>query len=158
MKNKRLYLTAIKKDWKHSSISVKLNIHFLKEERLIKAEQVYTILKELWDDESINLQEQFMALYLNRNNKLIGYRLISTGTMTACIVDIKLLVCLALHSMASAVIIAHNHPSGSLTASQQDENITFKVKQALELIDVKLFDHLIISNDSFLSFAEEGLL
>ena len=119
---------------------------------------MYTILKELWDDESINLQEQFMALYLNRNNKLIGYRLISTGTMTACIVDIKLLVCLALHSMASAVIIAHNHPSGSLAASKQDENITFKVKQALELIDVKLFDHLIISNDSFLSFAEEGIL
>ena len=78
MKNKRLYLTAIKKDWKHSSISVKLNIHLLKDERLIKAEQVYTILKELWDEESINLQEQFMALYLNRNNKLIGYRLIST--------------------------------------------------------------------------------
>ncbi len=99
-----------------------------------------------------------MAFYLNRNHKLIGYRLITSGNMNSCTVDIKLLVSLALHSMASCVIIAHNHPSGSVKPSTQDIDITHKVKKALELIDVTLLDHLIISEDMFLSMADEGLI
>ena len=158
MASKKEYLNTIKKEWKYGSISVKLNSEIIIDEKLATADKVYSVLKELWDQDLINLQEQFIALYLNRNNKIIGYRLISIGNMSACAVDVKLLVSIALHSMASGVIIAHNHSSGNLTASRQDENITEKIKQALALIDVVLFDHLIISSEGFLSFAEEGVL
>jgi len=78
--------------------------------------------------------------------------------MTKCIVDIKLLVCLALHSMCILVMIVHNHPSGNLKASQCDENITHTVKDALKLIDVLLIDHLIIIENGYYSFNDEGLL
>lgn len=78
--------------------------------------------------------------------------------MSKCIVDIKLLVSLALHCMASHVVIVHNHPSGNLTASACDKTITASLKEALRIIDVSLMDHLIISEDGYLSFADDGLL
>ena len=74
------------------------------------------------------------------------------------LVDIKLLVCLALHSMATGVIIAHNQPSGNLTPSKQDETMTSKIKDTRGLIDVKLLDHIIITEENFYSFAREHLL
>jgi DNA repair protein RadC len=99
-----------------------------------------------------------MAFFLNTASQLIGYRLINTGTMDNCLIDIRLLVSIALHCMASNVIIAHNHPSGNLQISKSDEKITKQVFDALKLIDVKLLDHLIISENSYLSLREEGLL
>ena len=71
--------------------------------------------------------------------------------METCVIDIRLLVSLVLHCMASYVILAHNHPSGILQASANDKAATFKIRKALRLIDVQLFDHLIISADGYLS-------
>jgi DNA repair protein RadC len=116
------------------------------------------MIKGVWDNNLINLQEQFMAFYLNSANRLIGYKLINTGSMTQCSIDIKLVVSLALHSMSTAVILAHNHPSGSLKPSQQDEMVTTRIKSALQLIDVRLLDHFIITDCSYLSFQEQGLI
>jgi DNA repair protein RadC len=78
--------------------------------------------------------------------------------MTQCSVDIKMVVSLALHSMATAVILAHNHSSGSLKPSQQDEIVTTRIKSALQLIDVRLLDHFIITEDGYLSSQEQGLM
>ena len=78
--------------------------------------------------------------------------------MTKCIVDIKLLVSLALHCMATHVMIVHNHPSGNLKASDSDEALTVTVKDALKLIDVQLVDHLIIVDTAYFSFNDEGML
>ena len=89
---------------------------------------------------------------------MIGWKVLSTGNMTKCIVDIKLLVSLALHCMCTHVMIVHNHPSGNLKTSQCDENITLTVKNALKLIDVELIDHLIIVENGYFSFNDEGLL
>ena len=89
---------------------------------------------------------------------MIGWKVLSTGNMTKCIVDIKLLVSLALHCMCTHVMIFHNHPSGNLKPSQCDENLTQTVKDALKLIDVQLIDHLIIVENGYFSFNDEGLL
>ena len=118
----------------------------------------YNLIIQLWDKEKILLQEQFAALFFNQNKKMIGWQVLSTGTMTKCIVDIKLLASLALHTMATQVIIAHNHPSGNLTASNCDKNLAGTVKEALKLIDVTLLDHLIITNSGYLSFKDDGLM
>jgi DNA repair protein RadC len=110
------------------------------------------------DKELINLQEQVMAFFLNGRNKLIGYRLISTGTSNKSLVDVKLLVSLALHTMASAVILAYNHPCGNMSASKSDEVVTEKVRDSLSLIDIKLLDHFIICEEGYYSFSEQGEL
>ena len=96
-----------------------------------------------------------MASYFNKANQLIGYRLMNTGTIQATLVDVKLIACLALHCMACSVIVAHNHPSGSLRPSKHDESVPIQIKRALKLIDVKLFDHLIISEKEYLPMHEE---
>lgn len=95
---------------------------------------------------------------MNTSKKTIGWKLLSTGTMANCIVDIKLLVSLALHCMATHVVIAHNHPSGNLKTSESDETITKMIKDALKLIDVQLMDHLIITENGYFSFSDEGFL
>lgn len=118
----------------------------------------YRLVRKLWDEERINLQEQFAALFFNTNHKLIGYKILSTGSIKACIVDIKLLVSLALHCLAEYVVICHSHPSGNLSRRRIDDAITVKIKEALALIDVNLLDHLIVTSNGYFSFANEGLL
>jgi DNA repair protein RadC len=103
-------------------------------------DDAYEMILSVWDKELLNIQEQVMAFFLNRRNQLIGYRLICSGNTYQCFVDNKLLASIALHTMACTVILAHNHPSGNLTPSDQDEVITQKTKAALELIEVKLLD------------------
>ena len=126
--------------------------------RVTGVEDVHQLIRQLWDLEKICLQEQFVAYFFNVSNKIIGHKIISTGSMKQCVVDVRLLVSLALHCLADHVIIAHNHPSGNLKPSAFDETITLRVKEALNLIDVRLLDHLIITENEYLSFACEGLL
>jgi DNA repair protein RadC len=99
-----------------------------------------------------------MAIYLNNASQIISYRLISTGTIRGTIIDVQLVVCLALHTMTSKVILVHNHPSGKLEASTSDIKITKQIKSALELIDVLLLDHLIITEYCYLSMQAHGLV
>jgi DNA repair protein RadC len=120
--------------------------------------EAYEWVRPRWDEELINLQEQSMALYFNNADQLISYRLISTGNIRETIIDVQLLVCLALHTMASKVIVVHNHPSGKLEASKSDIKITKQIKEALELIDVLLLDHLIITDNCYLSMNARGLI
>lgn len=103
------------------------------------------------------LQEQFVVVFLNNRQQVIEWRVLNIGSMETCVIDIRLLVSLALHCMASFVILAHNHPSGVLQASINDKATTFKIKKALRLIDVQLLDHLIISTEEYLSMKVEGL-
>jgi len=114
------------------------------------------MLLSIWDPGLLGLQEQFVVVFLNNRQQVVGWRVLNIGSMETCIVDIRLMVSLALHCMASYVILAHNHPSGILDASLNDRRTTFKIKKALRLIDVQLFDHLIISTDGYLSMRVEG--
>jgi DNA repair protein RadC len=158
MPSKKEELKNIKQGWIGSEIIVSYRKVIMSHEAITKYEDVYQMIKGVWDYNLINLQEQFMAFYLNSANRLIGYRLINTGSMTQCSIDIKLVVSLALHSMATAVILAHDHPSGSLKPSQQDEIVTTRIKSALQLIDVRLLDHFIITEEAYLCFQEQGLI
>ncbi|NVK53828.1 MAG: JAB domain-containing protein [Flavobacteriaceae bacterium] len=97
------------------------------------------------DKDLIGIQEQFLAIYLNISNKVIGTRCHFCGGISSVTVDIKILLVTAIKLMASSIIVAHNHPSGVLKPSDQDLRLTGKLKEALKLLDIELFDHLIIS-------------
>ena len=106
----------------------------------------------------IHEREAFVVLYLNNSNRTLGISVISIGGITGTLVDIRLVLYGALLSMATGLILVHNHPSGSLQPSGADRAITKKVKEAAKIMDVSLLDHLIITEDSYYSFADDGIL
>ena len=117
------------------------------------------VLFSMWNKELISFQEQFNVLYLNRGNEVIGFRNISTGTLSSNIVDINLIISLALQCRASSIIISHNHPSGTMQASNPDIKLTKKIKAACKLLNIALLDHIILSpHEAYMSFADEELL
>ena len=102
--------------------------------------------------------EEFWILYLNNSNKVISKEQLSKGGMTGTLVDTRLVMKQALNTGATAIILAHNHPSGTLRASEADKLITNKLKEAGSLLDIKILDHLIITQNAYFSFADEGIL
>ena len=120
---------------------------------------VYYHLLKFFPEETISLQESFVVLYTNRANRIIGVYEMSRGGITGTVADPKLILGVALKSAATGVILAHNHPSGNLQPSIQDKEITRKIKEACKLLDITLMDHLIVvPEDAYFSFADEGLL
>jgi len=97
-------------------------------------------------------------LMLNRQNQILGYHQLSKGGMTGAVVDIRVIFQVALKSSSTSIILAHNHPSGNLDVSDADRKITNQIKQAGVILDIPLLDHLIMTTDSYLSMADEGLL
>lgn len=109
-------------------------------------------------ESDVTLYESVFILLLDNSNRTIGFAKISQGGVTCSVIDNKIIAKYAIDSLASAIILAHNHPSGNLNPSDNDRVVTDKLFQALELIDVKLIEHLIITEDSYWSFADHGLL
>lgn len=104
----------------------------------------------------IEVQEHFIALYLNQANKIIGYYHHSTGTINATMVDIEIVAAVAVKTLAKSVIISHNHPSGNLQPSEADRQLTRRIKESLKLFDVQLIDHIIVTRNGYYSFAEKS--
>ena len=104
----------------------------------------------------IEVQEHFVALFLNQANRIIGYYHHSMGTINSTQVDIEVLAAAAVKILAKSVIVAHNHPSGKLKPSEADRNVTRKLKAALQFFDIHLLDHLIVTNEGYYSFAEQN--
>jgi DNA repair protein RadC len=102
--------------------------------------------------------EEFWIIYLNNSNKVLQKEQLSKGGMTGTLVDVRLVMKHALDFGAVACILAHNHPSGTLKPSHSDKEITQKLKQAGQSLDIKVLDHLIITLSGYFSFADEGLL
>lgn len=118
----------------------------------------YNILKSNWSDQ-LNLQEEFNILLLNRANRVLGMCHISKGGMASTIVDLKLVFATAIKGAATGIILSHNHPSGNLQPSPSDIKLTEKFKQAGEILDIEILDHLILSpDDAYYSFADEATL
>ncbi len=126
--------------------------------RIKSSNDAYRILKNLFSEETIQLQEQFVVIYLNTAGKVIGSYQLSTGGLTGTIADVRLILSVALKSLATGIILGHNHPSGNLTPSEADKLITNKIKQAAKLMDIKVLDHLILSCEGYYSFTDEGIL
>lgn len=102
--------------------------------------------------------EVFLVLYLNQSAKFIKHEIISSGGMTATVADVRLILKNALLYQANQIIVAHNHPSGSLQPSNTDKDLTRKLKDAAAMMDIKLLDHIIIAGNNYFSFGDEGLL
>ena len=102
--------------------------------------------------------EEFWVLLLNNSNKVIYKMQLSKGGLTQTVVDIRMLFKTALEHLATALILVHNHPSGQLVASGADKDITQKIKLAGNSLDIKLLDHLIITQNGYFSFADEDIL
>ncbi len=102
--------------------------------------------------------EEFHAVLLNKSNKLIKHFIVSKGSIDGTVVDVKLIIKEAMMNMASGIIVCHNHPSGNINPSIQDENLTKKIKNAASFFDIKVLDHLIIGDNKYFSFADEGLI
>ena len=102
--------------------------------------------------------EVFAVLFLNRANKINHFQVISEGGITGTVADPRIILKRALEEDAVSLILCHNHPSGSLKPSRADEELTQKIKEAAKYFDIKILDHLIVSEDGYYSFADEGLL
>lgn len=118
------------------------------------------VIRDIYNQTSseIELKEYFFIILLNRANEVIGYYKLSEGGIHSTDVDIRLVFATALKSLAVGIILAHNHPSGNLTPSEQDIKFTKKFVKAGELLDVKVFEHIIISSQSYCSLSDEGIM
>ena len=117
------------------------------------------LLYNTWNKDQIGLKETFKVMLLNNANKVKGIFEVSTGGITGTLVDLRILFAVILKSLSCGVILAHNHPSGTLQPSEADKRLTQKIIKAAELLDIKVLDHLILTPDgNYVSFADEGIL
>ena len=127
--------------------------------KISQSRDAYEVFFALYDKDTIEYQEQFYLLLLNRANLVLGWIKLSQGGTSGTFVDPKIIFTLALKTNASSIVLCHNHPSGNLKPSEQDITLTKNINNAGKIMDVKLLDHLIISSDDvYYSFADEGLL
>jgi len=143
---------------KISEISVSYSNSNQKKLKVKNSKESYKMLLNSWDKNIIELQEEFKVLLLNRSNSILGVYSMSKGGVSGTVVDPKLVFSVALKCNASSIIVCHNHPSGNLVPSDADKNLTQKLKIAGQYLDITLLDHLIISKESFYSFADSALL
>lgn len=126
---------------------------------ITNASDAVEVIKLVIDMQRIALQEQFIVIYLNQANKVIGTMNVFSGSIKSTVIDIKLILASGILLMSSGVIVAHNHPSGNLKPSREDLALTKRLSTALQYMEMKLVDHFIITPDNdYLSFANEGLL
>lgn len=107
---------------------------------------------------NIEYRELFFILLLNNSNDVLGITKISEGGISSTLVDVRMVFQVALKAHACAMILCHNHPSGTLVPSNADKQLTDKIKKAGETLDIKILDHLIITQESYYSFTDEGIL
>lgn len=116
------------------------------------------ILREFLDDKRIDYKEFFWVILLTNANQVLGISEIGVGNSTSVIANLKEIYQLALLANASAIIVAHNHPSGKLEPSKSDKNLTNKLIEALKLLDITFLDHLILTSESFTSYSKSNWL
>ena len=127
----------------------------LEKPKIVSSKNVANLMQPIIGDLD---HEEFWVLFLSNSNKVLAKSQVSKGGLTATVVDIRLLFKRALELVSVAIIVCHNHPSGKLQPSVADKNLTQKMKQAGNTLDIKLLDHLIITEKAYFSFADEGLL
>lgn len=116
------------------------------------------LLRQYWNSGTLELLEEFKILFLNRANKVLGIYQHSKGSISGTIADQRLVYAAAIKAGATGIILAHNHPSGNLKYSVADIELTKKFKNAGTILDIQVHDHIILTAESYYSFADEGLL
>ncbi|OMP30249.1 MULTISPECIES: DNA repair protein RadC [Mangrovimonas] len=127
----------------------------LEKQKILSSASVFELMQPIVGELP---HEEFWILYLNNSNKVIQKNLLSKGGITGTLVDVRLVLKTALQVGATGLILVHNHPSGTLVASEADKQITQKLKQASSSLDIKVLDHLIITERAYFSFADDGIL
>jgi DNA repair protein RadC len=126
--------------------------------RVTHSKNVADFIRTIYERGEIELQEQFIVLYLNQSNEIVGYYKHSKGGINSTIADVRIILSTALKCNCVSIIIAHNHPSGNLKPSEADIQLTSKIKEAGAIMDISVLDHIIITRESYYSFADDGLL
>ncbi|MBE4948260.1 JAB domain-containing protein [Chryseobacterium culicis] len=116
------------------------------------------VFRAHFDAEEMDYRESFFALYLNQANKVLGIKKISECGISSTLVDVRIVMQAALLCNASAIIVAHNHPSGNLKPSSSDIKMTSQIKEAAKILSLTLLDHVILTSDAHFSFADEGMM
>ena len=140
-----------------SEISLKKTKTDFKKVKITNSKDAADYIRQFYSDD-IGIFESFFILLMNRANNTIGYAKISQGGVTGTVVDSVILTKYAIESLSTGVILAHNHPSGNLKPSQADIKLTEKIKKCLELFEISVLDHVILTENGHLSMADEGLL
>jgi DNA repair protein RadC len=158
--NQQIELFGIKKD---SVIIPEIKIQYNSKEevkgvKIISSREAANFVRNLFEKDTIEVQEQFFILYLNRKNQIKGYYKHSVGGISSTTVDIRLILSAALKSLTTAIIMVHNHPSGNARPSDADIFITKRIKDAGKLLEISLLDSIVITTDDYYSFADEGRL
>ena len=120
-----------------------------------ESRDIAVYLKSLLQDRS---HEVFAVVFLNRANRINHFQIVSEGGITGTVADPRLILKKALEEEAVSLILCHNHPSGNLKPSKADEELTLKIKEASRYFDIKVLDHIIVSDEGWFSFADEGLI
>ena len=123
--------------------------------KITSSKSAYTILRSKLSDLP---HEEFWILFLNRSNSVIKTECISRGGISGTVVDIRLVLKPAIECLASSLVLAHNHPSGNLKPSGEDISLTKKIREAAKFLDISLQDHIIVGDQAYFSFADEGIL
>ncbi|MEZ5003923.1 MAG: JAB domain-containing protein [Chitinophagales bacterium] len=118
----------------------------------------YKILKSNWNLDTIELVEEFKVLLLDNSNQLNGIYAASTGGLTNCMIDKRLIFGVILKTASIKIVLAHNHPSGNLHPSQADIELTKQIKKVAEFMDIDVMDHIILTSKGYYSFADKGIL
>lgn len=138
-------------------IGVRKNKDFPLQNTVVKQSlDSYELFKGFFTPDTLCHREQMWAMYLSPANKIVGYTCISMGGVAGTSVDVKIILQGALLCNATNFLIAHNHPSGNITPSPQDNKVTQKIAEAAKFMDMRLLDHIIVCEDEYYSYADEG--
>jgi DNA repair protein RadC len=124
--------------------------------KITRSSDINEYVRKFYNDD-IELYESFFVLFLNQVHNTIGWIKLSQGGISGTVADPRLIAKYAIETLCSAVVLVHNHPSGNSNPSEQDKAITEKIKDGLKLFDIRVLDHLILTKESYYSFADEGL-
>lgn len=128
---------------------------FMEKTHIKSSSDIALYLQSLLRDRS---QEVFAVIFLNQANKINHFDIISEGGITGTVADPRVILKRALQYDAVSLVLCHNHPSGNLRPSRADETLTHKIKEAAAYLDIKVLDHIIVSNEGYFSFADDGML
>ena len=145
-------------DYTVGEVELSYKPKFKKLHKVASSEDAYRYLLPTYREGTICYKEYFKVLFLNQANRVLGYTLISEGGITETSVDVRIILQAALLTNSVALVLAHNHPSGSMKPSRQDMEITRQVKEAARLMRITVIDHLILTDEGYYSFADEGEL
>ena len=122
---------------------------------ITQSSHAYQVLRPYLSDQNV---EEFWVIFLNQSNKVIHKTCLTKGGINQTLIDVRVLFKMALEYLATGIIVAHNHPSGSLKPSHEDKEITQNIKQIGDILHISLLDHLIITQEAYFSFSDAGML